>query len=129
YDFKILSAVLDVNAKQKLALIPKIKSYFKGDLKDKHFAVWGLAFKPETDDIREAPALYVIDALLSEGVKITAFDPEAMQNVKRKFGTKINFADTMYNALNDVDALIICTEWSIFRTPDLQKIKNKLNFP
>lgn len=128
YDFQILGAVLDVNAKQKLVLIPKIKHYF-GNLEDKHFAVWGLAFKPETDDIREAPALDIIEALLKAGAKVTAFDPEAMNNVKRKLGDTVAFADSMYDALNGTDALIICTEWSIFRTPDLQKIKGELKNP
>ena len=83
YDFKILNAVMDVNEKQKLHLIPKIKKYFKNDLKGKKFALWGLAFKPNTDDIREAPALYMIDALLKEGATVTAFDPEAMKNVRK----------------------------------------------
>src|SRR5690606_32381853 len=128
YDFQILGAVLGINSKQKLALIPKIKDYF-GNLEDKHFAVWGLAFKPETDDIREAPALDIIEALLKAGAKVTAFDPEAMNNVKRKLGDTVAFADSMYDALNGTDALIICTEWSIFRTPDHQKIKDKLKNP
>lgn len=128
YDFQILGAVLDVNAKQKLVLIPKIKDHF-GNLEGKHFAVWGLAFKPETDDIREAPALDIIEALLKAGAKVTAFDPEAMNNVKKKLGDTVAFADNMYDALNGTDALIICTEWSIFRTPDLQKIKDKLKNP
>lgn len=128
YDFQILGSVLDVNAKQKLVLIPKIKKHF-GNLEDKHFAVWGLAFKPETDVIREAPALDIIEALLKAGAKVTAFDPEAMDNVKRKLGNTVAFADNMYDTLNGTDALIICTEWSIFRTPDLQKIKDKLKNP
>ncbi len=126
YDFKILESVIDVNATQKLALIPKIKKYFNNDLKGKTFAIWGLAFKPETDDIREAPALYIINELLNEGSKIKAFDPEAMDNVARKYGDKIEFSKTMYDALQGTDALIICTEWSIFRTPDFDKIKNSL---
>ena len=129
YDFKILDAVINVNARQKLVLIPKIESHFNNDLKGKNIAVWGLAFKPETDDIREAPALYMIDALLEAGCNITAFDPEAMPNVKRKLGDKINFADSMYEALNKADALIISTEWSIFRTPNFAKIKEIMNSP
>ncbi|MDX1271102.1 UDP-glucose/GDP-mannose dehydrogenase family protein [Bizionia paragorgiae] len=126
YDFKILDSVLTVNKKQKVVLIPKIENYFNGDLKGKKIAVWGLAFKPETDDIREAPALDVIDSLLNLGCHIKAFDPEAMDNVKRKLGDKIEYADGMYDALVDADALVICTEWSIFRTPNFERMKSKL---
>jgi UDPglucose 6-dehydrogenase len=129
YNFKILDAVINVNARQKLVLIPKIESHFNNDLNGKNIAVWGLAFKPETDDIREAPSLYMIDALLEAGCNITAFDPEAMPNVKRKLGAKINFADSMYDALKNADALIISTEWSIFRTPDFNKMKTVMSSP
>ena len=132
YNFQILNAVMDVNAKQKLHLLPKIKSYFKGDLKGKHFALWGLAFKPNTDDIREAPALYMIEALLSEGATVSAFDPEAMNNVKVLLGDRIHFAETQYGALKNADALLIATEWNEFRTPDFDRIaaglKNKIIF-
>src|SRR5687768_12467060 len=110
YDFKILNAVMDVNEKQKLHLLPKIKKFFNGNLKGKHFAVWGLAFKPNTDDIREAPALYIIDALIKEGATVTAFDPEAMNNVKNTIGDKIGYAENQYNALDNADALVIATE-------------------
>ena len=127
YDFKILDSVINVNHKQKTILAPRIKAYFNQNLKGKKIAIWGLAFKPETDDIREAPSLYMIDELLKEGAEITAFDPEAMPNVKRKLGDKINFSDTMYGALNDADALVICTEWSIFRTPNFNKLKSLMN--
>ena len=127
YDFQILNAVMDVNEKQKLHLMPKIKDYFKGDLQGKHIALWGLAFKPNTDDIREAPALYMIDALLAEGATITAFDPEAMANVKQVVGDKIQFAATQYEALEKSDALLIATEWNEFRTPDFNKIGQLLN--
>src|SRR6201998_1797111 len=106
YDFSILSSVMKVNEKQKTIIIPKIKNYFKNDLKGKHFALWGLAFKPDTDDIREAPALYVIDELLTAGATITAYDPEAMENVKKLVGSKINFATDQYEALHNADALI-----------------------
>ncbi|MFN5376381.1 MAG: UDP-glucose dehydrogenase family protein [Chitinophagaceae bacterium] len=132
YDFQILNAVMDVNEKQKLHLIPKVESHFKGDLKGKHFALWGLAFKPNTDDIREAPALYMIDALLNAGATVTAFDPEAMPNVKQMVGDKIQFAESQYEALEGADALLIATEWNEFRTPDFNKIgqllKNKTIF-
>ncbi|WGD35760.1 UDP-glucose/GDP-mannose dehydrogenase family protein [Olleya sp. YS] len=124
YNFKILDAVINVNARQKLVLIPKIENHFNNNLQGKKIAIWGLAFKPETDDIREAPSLYMIDALLEAGCKISAFDPEAMPNVKRKLGDKIQFADSMYDALKDADALVISTEWSIFRTPNFSKMKS-----
>ncbi|RPD38966.1 UDP-glucose dehydrogenase family protein [Chitinophaga barathri] len=126
YDFKILEAVMDVNEKQKLFLLPKIEAYFGNNLKGKHFALWGLAFKPNTDDIREAPALYIIDALTAAGATVTAFDPEAMANVKQVVGDKIKFAEHQYEALQDADALIIATEWSVFRTPDFDKIQSGL---
>ena len=122
YDFQILNAVMDVNEKQKLHLMPKINKYFKGDLAGKHFAFWGLAFKPNTDDIREAPALDMIEALLAAGATVTAFDPEAMPNVKALLGDKINFAENQYDALEGADALIIATEWNEFRTPDFLKM-------
>lgn len=126
YDFKILNAVMAVNEKQKLHLLPGIKKYFGNDLKGKHFALWGLSFKPGTDDIREAPALYIIDALLGEGATVAAFDPEAMKNVKEQLGDKIVYAESQYEALKDADALIIATEWNEFRTPDFAKIAAKL---
>ncbi|HTB53038.1 MAG TPA: UDP-glucose/GDP-mannose dehydrogenase family protein [Ferruginibacter sp.] len=132
YEFKILEAVMDVNEKQKLHLLPKIKSYFKNNVKGKKIALWGLAFKPNTDDIREAPALYIIDALLAEGATVVAFDPEAMSNVKQVVGNKIEYTENQYDALQDADALVIATEWSEFRTPDFTKIvsllKNKVIF-
>ena len=126
YDFQILNAVMDVNEKQKLHLIPKIKRYFNNDLTGKKFALWGLAFKPNTDDIREAPALYIIDALIKEGATVTAFDPEAMNNVKQLIGDKIVYADNQYDCLKDTDALIIATEWNEFRTPDFLKMVRNL---
>jgi len=126
YDFKILKSVEEVNEAQKLHLMPKISKYFKNDLKGKHFALWGLAFKPNTDDIREAPALYLIDALTELGATVTAFDPEAMPNVKRLIGDKVKYADSQYGALINADALIIATEWSEFRTPDFEVIDTML---
>ena len=132
YNFKILDAVMEVNEKQKMHLIPKIKSYFNNDLEGKKIAVWGLSFKPNTDDIREAPALNMIEALLAEGVTVSAYDPEAMPNVKALLGNRIRFAERQYDALVDADALIIATEWSEFRTPDFANmialLKNKVIF-
>ncbi|MEO7306799.1 MAG: UDP-glucose/GDP-mannose dehydrogenase family protein [Ferruginibacter sp.] len=132
YEFKILDAVMEINEKQKMHLIPKIKAWFNNDLKGKKIAIWGLAFKPNTDDIREAPALAIIEALLAEGAVITAYDPEAMNNVKVLLGNRINFAERQYDALIDGEALVIATEWSEFRTPDFNNIisllKNKVIF-
>jgi UDPglucose 6-dehydrogenase len=123
---------MKVNEDQKLHLIPGIKKYFDNKLKGKRFALWGLAFKPNTDDIREAPALYIIDALTKEGATVCAFDPEAMKNVKDMLGNKIEYAESQYTALKNADALIIATEWNEFRTPDFSKIaatlKNKAIF-
>ncbi len=129
YEFKILEAVMQVNENQKTHLLPKIKSYFDGDLKGKKIAIWGLAFKPNTDDIREAPALRLIKELNAAGAIITAYDPEAMENVKRELKNKIAYADNQYDAIKDADALIIATEWSEFRTPDFTKIKSLLKNP
>ena len=127
YDFKILKAVEEVNENQKLHLIPKINSYFNGDLKGNHFALWGLAFKPNTDDVREAPALYMIDALLEAGATVSAYDPEAMSNIKNTIGDKINYCENQYEALKNADALIIATEWNEFRTPNFETITSLLN--
>lgn len=126
YDFKILNSVMDVNDIQRTVLVEKIKKYYNNDLKGKKFALWGLAFKPETDDIREAPALYIIDALVKAGATVTAFDPEAMPNIKALLGDKINYATNQYDALTDADALLIVTEWSAFRTPDFDQLGNLL---
>lgn len=132
YDFKILEAVMKINEKQKLHLLPKIKAYFNNELTGRKIAIWGLAFKPNTDDIREAPALSIIDALLKEGAVITAYDPEAMNNTKQLLQDKISFADRQYDALDGADALVIATEWSEFRTPDFDNMvalmKNKVIF-
>src|SRR5476651_1561466 len=132
YDFKILNSVIEVNETQKKVLYEKVNKYFDGDLKGKKFALWGLAFKPETDDIREAPALYIIDELTKAGATVTAFDPEAMPNIKKLMGTKISYAADPYSALHDADALLIVTEWSLFRTPDFDQVgkllKNKVIF-
>ena len=124
FKFEILSAVLKVNQEQKTILFPKIKNFFRGDLSGKKIAVWGLAFKPDTDDIREAPALFMIEALLDAGANISAYDPEAMPNVKNSLGAKIDYAADEYSALSGADALLICTEWGIFRNPDFTRMKS-----
>ena len=126
YDFKILEAVMEVNENQKLHLIPKIKAYFNNDMSGKKIALWGLAFKPNTDDIREAPAFVIIDELIATGASVIAYDPEAMNNAKKEIGNKITFAENQYDTLVDADALVIATEWSEFRTPDFNKIKSLL---
>lgn len=129
YDFKILNAVMDINQSQKLRLIHPLKEYFEGSLEGKTIAVWGLAFKPYTDDIREAPALENINELLRLGAKVNAYDPEAMENVKGVMGDRISFAKDEYDALNGADALMIMTEWPVFRTPEFDEIKSKLSHP
>ena len=132
YDFRILDSVMKVNASQKLSILDKIKNHFNQDLKGKKIALWGLAFKPDTDDIREAPALEIIQALLKLGVEISAYDPEAMKNVKNILDTKIYYGKDEYDILKDADALVIATEWSVFRTPEFDRIasqmKNKIIF-
>ena len=126
YDFEILKAVEKVNALQKLHLVNKINTYFKNDLQGKKIALWGLAFKPNTDDIRDAPAIDMINALTAAGAAITAYDPEAMPNVKNKIGDKIKYASNQYEALAGADILVIATEWSEFRTPDFEIIEKEL---
>lgn len=132
YEFKILDSVMKVNDKQKTKLIPPLTKHFKGDLAGKKIAMWGLAFKPYTDDIREAPALYNIDALLELGASVSAYDPEAMGHVKQLLGDKITFTKNPYEALEGADALLIVTEWPQFRTPDFERmdslLKNKVIF-
>ncbi len=126
YDFKILNSVSEINQTQKLKLFHKIKEYF-GNLSGKTITIWGLAFKPNTDDIREAPAIYNIDALLAEGAKVKAFDPEAAENVKEIYGDKIELFDDEYEALVGSDALLIVTEWPVFRQPVFEQIAKNLN--
>ena len=122
YDFQILNSVMTVNEKQKITIVEKIKTFYNNQLEGKKFALWGLAFKPDTDDIREAPALYIIRELLAAGATISTFDPEAMANVKKLLGDTIEFSNDQYETLNGADALIIATEWSVFRTPDFEKM-------
>lgn len=126
YDFKLLKTVLDVNKKQKQILFEKIDAYYDSNLKDKHFTIWGLSFKPETDDIRDAPSLELIDALLHAKAILTVYDPEAMDNVKNLLGDKVRYANDQYSSLKDADALIIVTEWSEFRNPDFERIEEQL---
>ncbi len=129
YDFKILEAVMDVNSRQKLIIANRILSHFGNDLSGKKIAIWGLSFKPSTDDIREAPALYTIDLLLQNNAQISVFDPEAMDNVKEKYDNKIHYAKDQYEALENAHALAIMTEWNVFRTPDFNLMKSKMKTP
>ncbi len=124
YDFKILNSVMEVNTIQKTVLVKKIMRFFDNNVAGKTFAIWGLAFKPNTDDIREAPALYIIDDLLAGGAKIQVFDPEAMENVERIYGEKLTYSHDEYDVLANADALIIVTEWALFRTPEYDKLAN-----
>ncbi len=127
FNFEILDAVMRVNENQKTVLFPRIKNFFRGNLKDKKIVIWGLAFKPDTDDIREAPALYMIEELIKAGAKVSAYDPEAMDNVQKLIGNNISFATDEYKVLEGADALLICTEWGVFRNPDFKKMKELMN--
>jgi len=126
YDFKLLNAVMDINDRQKRVVLPKMRERF-GSLKNKKIAVWGLAFKPDTDDIREAPALQLINNLIEEGASVSAYDPEAMKNVKKLLGDKINYGQNEYDVLKEADCLLIATEWSEFRTPDFNRMGELMN--
>ena len=126
YSFEILKSVININKKQKTIIYPKIKNYFKGSIEGKKIAVWGLSFKPDTDDIREAPALYLIEKLLEGGAKVCVYDPEAMENVKGVLGDTIEYAESEYKVLEGCDALLICTEWGIFRNPDFDLMKKAM---
>ena len=127
FQFQLLDAVMRVNDKQKTILLPKIKTYFQQNLTKKKLAIWGLSFKPDTDDIREAPALYLIQALLDAGASVTVYDPEAMDNVATQFGDRLHYALNPYQALETMDGLIICTEWSVFRSPDFAVMRKNMN--
>ena len=129
YDFKILKSVMDINKNQIIRFHQKIETHFKKDLAGKTFSVWGLSFKPNTDDVREAPAIRLIQSLLGSKVKIKAYDPAAMETAKRILGDKIEYCKTPYAALENSDALIIVTEWNEFRTPEFDKIKKLLKEP
>lgn len=126
YDFKILKAVISVNEDQRIKLVNSVKAYFNDNLKGKTLAIWGLSFKPHTDDVREAPALYTINKFLAEGAVVHVHDPEAMDNVKKILGNKIQYFDTPYEAADCADALIIMTEWPEFRTPDFEMLSSCL---
>ncbi|MBL7978414.1 MAG: UDP-glucose/GDP-mannose dehydrogenase family protein [Bacteroidetes Order II. Incertae sedis bacterium] len=129
YRFKILEAVLNVNQQQQLALLPPMRSYLGGSLRGKCVAVWGLAFKANTDDVREASAHAMIRQLLAEGASVRAFDPEAIETTRAIFGNQIAYATDLYDALNGAEVLAICTEWNAFRKPDWETVKERLRFP
>jgi UDPglucose 6-dehydrogenase len=131
YDFKIIDAITEVNTMQKKVLVRKLKKHFKNNLSGKTFALWGLAFKPDTDDVREAPALEIINDLLASGAKVQAFDPEARDNVKKMYASekKLTIVDDEYDALKQADALLIATEWGEFKSPDFNKVKKLLRKP
>jgi len=126
YDLQVLKAVEAVNENQKSILFNKLNSHFKGQLQGKKVALWGLSFKPNTDDMREAPSLVMIKKLLDAGCEITAFDPVAMEEAKQIIGTKISYSKHQYDGLENADALIVLTEWQVFRMPDFDKISNML---
>jgi len=126
FNFKILDSVLQVNNRQKLVLVDKIKAFYGNDLSGKTFALWGLSFKPDTDDIREAPAIYMAKALKNMGAKVVAFDPEGMENTETQYPGLVSFSNNMYECLNNADALLIATEWSVFRNPDFGRIESLL---
>jgi UDPglucose 6-dehydrogenase len=129
YDFQILDAVLDVNDQQRRRLAEQVEDYFDGDLEGRRIALWGLSFKPGTDDTREAPSHVIIDYLLERGADVVGYDPEAIETTKRTFGDQIAYADGMYDAIDDAEALLICTEWHEFRRPDLGKVRELLENP
>jgi len=122
YDVKILSSVLKVNERQRILLARKLEEYYGGNLEGKKIGIWGISFKPNTDDIREAPSLYIINELLRMGAIISVYDPEALDNLKKTFRDKLKYCEEMYQCLQDADALLILTEWSLFRTPDFDKM-------
>jgi len=127
YDFKILDSVMAVNKTQKFKAVEKLNTLFGSDLKGKKIGIWGLAFKPNTDDIREAPALYTIDSLLQQGAVITVYDPEAMDHFRELYGDKLTYCGNKYEAADGVDALVILTEWNVFRTPNFDKLSEIMN--
>jgi len=133
YNFQILKAVMEVNDRQKLSIVEKMKLFYKGDFRGKTFGVWGLAFKPETDDVREAPALYILKELVEGGAKVQAYDPEAIKTFQQAFGpelsAKVDFVGNRMEALQGADALVICTEWNEFRSVVFHDMKSQLGSP
>ena len=128
-DFNILKSVMDVNAKQKVIMHPLMKEHFNGSLEGKKIAVWGLSFKPETDDIRQAPSLDILAKLIEDGAEVTAYDPEAMDNIQSILGDKIKYAKRSMEALEGAEALLICTEWAAFRNPNFDLMKRAMASP
>ena len=126
---KIIQAVNDVNEKQKEIFLNKIFKKFGKNLKDKTFAVWGLSFKPKTNDVRKAPSLTIIENLLEKGANVQVFDPQAIEETKKIFKEKIMYANSSYEALNNADCLLLLTEWNEFRNPDFEKMKTLLKTP
>lgn len=129
YDFKILKSVMNVNQQQKTHFINKVLNYYDNEIEGKIFGIWGLSFKPNTDDIREAPAIYIIKELLQRKANVKVFDPEAMENFKKQMGDKIKYCQDQYEATENVDALLIITEWQVFRTPNFKQLKTLLKKP
>jgi len=131
FDAKVLSAVEERNDEQKQVLFHKLNQHFQGRLAGKTFAIWGLAFKPNTDDMRDAPSRVLIEALWEAGARVQAYDPEAMDECRRLYGTRddLLLCDSPYHAISDVDALIVCTEWKIFRSPDFKMMQSKMSHP
>lgn len=129
YDFRILDAVMEVNRRQKHILAAKIINHFNGDLNGKNIAIWGLSFKPNTDDVREAPAIDIINDLLRAGAEVSATDPEAIDNFRQQFSGHVNYTEDMYEVLEGADALAIITEWNEFRTPDFERMKSLMKSP
>ncbi|MEY3343638.1 MAG: hypothetical protein RL090_1322 [Bacteroidota bacterium] len=127
YEFRVLDSVMKVNATQRTIIFDKIMKHFSNDIRGKRISVWGLAFKPDTDDIREAPALFLIQKLLDAGASVSVFDPEAMPNVEKIFGSRVNYAKDQYDCLNGSDGLLIATEWAVFRTPDFELMSKAMN--
>lgn len=129
YSFEILKAVLKVNQGQRQFFADKVLAHFNGNLQGKTIGLWGLSFKPDTDDIREAPALYLLDRFLQAGATLKVYDPEAMEHVKALYGERLHFANDSYDAAEGVDALVVATEWSVFRSPDFSRLKSLMRQP
>lgn len=129
YEFQVLNSVIAINERQKTILVDKLSRFFEGNLKGKKIAIWGIAFKPDTDDLREAPAIYIINQLIAKGAEVSAYDPEAMNNAKQMLGDRIQFSEDQYSLLQDADALLIATEWATFRNPDFNRMREMMSVP